>query len=93
MHLAKRLEYESNLFTTRHEYEDLGLEMGFDETPENIKFFVEWADDVVLFKGCGCGGRACADIFWGFKAEPCEVIYRLGLSCREQECLPRFGKV
>lgn len=57
MHLAKRLEYKSDLLATRDEDEDFGLKMGFDETPEDVEFFVEGTDYVVLFEvGGGCGG-------------------------------------
>lgn len=43
MHLAKRFEYETNLFTTRHENESFCLKVALDETPENVEFLVECA--------------------------------------------------
>ena len=50
MHLAKRFEYETDLFTTRHKNEGLRLKVTFDETPENIEFLVERAYRVMLLQ-------------------------------------------
>jgi len=57
VHLAERLEHETDLFTAREEDEDFGLEVGFDEGPEDVEFAVEEGLDVVLGEGGGDGGE------------------------------------
>jgi hypothetical protein len=39
------------LLTTGEEHENFGLEVGLDETPQGVEFFVELDYGVVLFKG------------------------------------------
>ena len=57
MHFTERLEHEADLLTAREEDEDLGLEVGFDEGPEDVEFAVEGGLDVVLGKGWRDGGE------------------------------------
>ena len=48
LHLAERLEHETDLFPTREENEDFGVEVCLDKGPENVKFSVERTYTVVL---------------------------------------------
>ena len=91
VHLAERFVHESDLFTTREEHEDLGLEVGLDEAPEGIEFFVELDYGVVLFERGWCDlFFSCGYVDWIHQAQTSEVRDGLRLSGGEEESLARL---
>ena len=90
MHLTECLVHEPDLLTAGEEYEDFGLKVGLDKTPESVEFFVELDYGVVLFEGCR------GDLFfpggyidWILQAQTSEVRDRFRLSGGEEEGLAR----
>ena len=88
MHLAEGFKNEANLIAAWHKNNDLWLKMCFDETPENIKFFIELDEKVMLFKffwqeWLREGWNFNPDLGRVFQTEAGEVCHRLRLRCWE----------
>jgi hypothetical protein len=94
MHAAKRLEHKSDLFAAREKDDGFGLEVGFNERPEEREFLVEGHEEIVLFKVFGhCGKRGgrwigrYTDMHGFFETQPREVGDGVGLSRGKEESL------